>query len=250
MLSSRLRVSRPWHILPHRCQHDVFYKFHHKEPSRKECPKLQVTDSKEYFLLHPGTNQKPNIFLYSHHNTKSASSAKGLKEEAELVPWGAIIGDPKNVKQFVTGDDVNVYVPYVRSTDLDTKVSDFLVKRLLSQSPKGVESVASILGAIRDVPMHVIGEERQLTAILKNILTRKLGKVSMTVSSGVLTKSELTSSQYVGKPDLCIYGYGFSGAIISPNFGHIDGITMEGKWHEFALDQCIADMIVLGAELI
>ena len=68
-----------------------------------------MTDSQKYLLLHPSTDQKPSIYLYNYSNTKTASSAKGLKGEAELVPWGAIVGNPKNVKQFVSVDDVNAY---------------------------------------------------------------------------------------------------------------------------------------------
>lgn len=107
-----------------------------------------------------------------------------------------------------------------------------------------------------DTPTHVIGEERQLTAILRTVLTHKLGETSLIVSNGILTKpaieSEESFSRYTGNADLCIYGYSCSSAIVTGNGSvtQIDGVAVEGKRHEFALDQCIADMIKLGADLL
>ena len=97
-----------------------------------------------------------------------------------------------------------------------------------------------VKNVLRDIPAHVIGEERQLTAILKNVLTYKLGKTSLIVSNGRLTKAagDESVSGYTGKPDLCIYGYGCSGAIITGNgdVTQIDGVAVEGKRSGFAMD--------------
>jgi len=56
----------------------------------------------------------------------------------------------------------------------------------------------------------------------------------------------------VGRSDLCIYGRHLSGATITGIANDVDlvhGIAVVGKRHEFAIDQCTADMIKLGADL-
>jgi len=56
----------------------------------------------------------------------------------------------------------------------------------------------------------------------------------------------------VGRSGLCIYGSHLSGATITGNTNKVNlvhGIALEGKQHEFAINQCIADMIKLGADL-
>ena len=118
-----------------------------------------------------------------------------------------------------------------------------------------MDGVANLMYDVRnilhDVPRYLIGEERQLTSILKSVLTQRLRDTSLVVSSGVLSKTD-HYSEYSAEPDICIYGYHHSGVTITGemNVSEIDGITIEGKRHEFAINQCITNMIKLGADIL
>lgn len=129
------------------------------------------------------------MFIYP--NMRTASIAKGLKQNAELVPWCAIVGDPKKTKRFVSVEDEEVYAPYVKSDDISSSASDYLVKHLVKGS---IESVANVMYDVRNflhnVPRYFIGEERQLTSILKCVLIQKLRETSLIVSNGMLLKGD------------------------------------------------------------
>ena len=139
MLPFRLQPYRS--ILLHRsyCK-DMFYKFHHKQPFRKEVPKstgaapqtlvtgLSTDPNENYCLLYSSKFKEGiNIYAYIHPNPKAASRAKGLKCDARLVSYGAIAGDPKETIKYVSSDDVHIYTPYVRSLDIESAITDYLM---------------------------------------------------------------------------------------------------------------------------
>ena len=66
-----------------------------------------------------------NIYAYIHLNPKITSHAKGLKCDAGLVSYGAIV-DPKETRNYVSSDDVHIYAPYVRSLDIHSAFSQYL----------------------------------------------------------------------------------------------------------------------------
>ena len=82
---------------------------------------------------------------------------------------------------------------------------------------------------LHNVPRHLIGEERQLISILKTVLTQRLGETSLVVSNGMPSKAiDQSFFEYAANPDLCIYRYHHSGAIITGdvNISKIDGIIV------------------------
>jgi len=75
-----------------------------------------------------------------------------------------------------------------------------------------VEVINAISSQLDKIPSHLIGEERQLTTILKEKSMHSLTQISLIVSStqSVPLKKGVSFSEFVSFPDLCK-----SGAIVT-----------------------------------
>ena len=228
----------------------VFYKFHHLKPS-KEIVKNGAQPSNKDILLY--SDKGKQIYMFAYDKTTPASQAKRLRDEAESVSWGAIAHWPGEVKSFLSRSDIKVYGDYVKMDHLNLWSSSLFLEELSRAiSKNSLPHVLEVLGSfLSNLPAHTIGEERQLTTILRENLQISLKDTSLQVLDGQFLSQSF--SEYAAIPDLCICGTR-SGAIISgtglSKITNFDSIAVEGKHSEFAINQCIANMINVGSNLV
>ena len=192
--------------------------------------------------------------MFAYNKTTPASQAKRLKDEAENVSWVAIAHRLKEVKSFLSRSDIQVYGDYVKLDHLPNLLGSPLFLEELSRAIKqnSLPVTCGVLSSFfKKLPVHTISEERALTTILRENLQMSVKGTSLQVLDGQFLSQSF--SEYVAIPDLCICGTR-SGAIISgtgvPEITNSDGIAVEGKRSEFAINQCIANMINVGSNLV
>ena len=192
--------------------------------------------------------------MFAYNKTTPASQAKRLKDEAENVSWAAIAHRLKEVKSFLSRSDIKVYGDYVKLDHLPNLLGSPLFLEELSRAIKqnSLPVMCGVLSSFfKNLPVHTISEERALTTILRENLQMSVKGTSLQVLDGQFLSQSF--SEYVAIPDLCICGTR-SGAIISgtgvPEITNFDGITVEDKRSEFAINQCIANMINVGSNFV
>ena len=117
-----------------------------------------------------------------------------------------------------------------------------------------LEMASSVLRNINDTaPQYLVNEERQLTSFLKHNLFLKLPPPLMVTDTNTLFSREdkhLRLCEYDrSKPDLCVFADHTTGLLITNEANGIDEFTVEGKRNEYAMGQCIANMVKLCTEL-
>lgn len=116
-----------------------------------------------------------------------------------------------------------------------------------------------ILGKVADNIAHtssqyLVVEERQLTHFLKQNLLGKLPSPFIITDTqkfmSQMDRSNKLFCEYdTSKPDLCIFSDKSTGFLISEQTDFINGLTLEGKRVEYAIGQCIANMIKFTTNL-
>ena len=98
---------------------------------------------------------------------------------------------------------------------------------------------------VEHMPRYLVQEERQLTHFLRQNLLTKLPPPFMVTNTSTFASrpSYIFLCEYDRlRPDLCIFTDKSTGVLVTERES-IDGLTIEGKRNEFAMAQCIANMI-------